>query len=183
MSSIETKFSKKPVEHNPNKWMLSFADLLSLVLTFFVLIYAMADPIQFTNQHIDTNNSAISFQLGEDKEKIKLKNEVLVDNKYLKNVIQNKIANDEGMELFKTKTSGGNLIISSDISNLTPLSIKALQDTLKATNADIRFVAGTLKDAQLVAYKFTEAGMKNKVSYYEESRLQSMVDIIVYPKF
>lgn len=40
----QTNMMKNVVGEGQNKWMLTFADLLSLILTFFVLLYSMTVP-------------------------------------------------------------------------------------------------------------------------------------------
>lgn len=183
MNLVEPKISKKPVEHNPNKWMLSFADLLSLVLTFFVLIFAMAEPIQFTNEYENTNNSSIAFVIGKDDSKITLEKEVAIDNNYLQDVLTNKILNDEGMESFSTKIREGKLVIFGTNENLNDISIEALYNTIKDVEGEMRFVAKDLSTAKSVAYKFMAVGMKNHISYFANKDLQNKVEIIIYPKF
>lgn len=184
MSHSEYIIEKKPVPDTANKWMLSFADLLSLVLTFFVLIYSMADPIQFTNKHTEDYNSSIAFQLGESPSQIKsAKQNTVVDNDYMLQVFADKSNNDEGMKKFSAKIADNNLTVQISMDNLTPSSIKAFIDTISGIDTDIRFVTQDLATSRDVANQFKNQGMENPIGYFEDKNLQNNLEIIIYPEF
>ncbi len=180
---VHHKISKKPVEHNPNKWMLSFADLLSLVLTFFVLIFAMAKPIQFTNEYKENYNSSIQFEQGDEESQIKLAQEVAVEDEYLLSIILNKIENDEGMEEFSAMLENDKLTLQIANKDLTEAAATALYNTIKSTASETWLIASSLGSAKKAAYLLKNTGMKRKISYYSDKSLQNIVKIIVYPKF
>lgn len=183
MSAPEFAFDKKPTPKNSNQWMLSFADLLSLILTFFVLIYAMAEPVQFTNEHKEDYNSSIAFQTSEDSSQIKsAKSTVVLDNEYLSSVLENKIANDEGMKNFNVRITDDKLMVATLNDNLSDEGIAALNETIGEISSEIQIISSDIGTARDVANKFKEIGIHAKISYFEDKSLQNKVEIIVYPK-
>lgn len=166
------------------KWMFSFADLLSLILTFFVLIYSMADPMQLTNILKNDNNSAIALERGNEETKIKLslpKN--LIDDDYLMQVFADKIANDEGMQIFKTKTENDRFYISTKAELIKPTSTQALFETISRFDNDKKIVAGTLDIARNFALELKKYGKIENLSYFEKSELADKIEVIIYPQF
>lgn len=184
MIRSEHIIAKKPVPDNANKWMLSFADLLSLILTFFVLIYSMADPIQFTNKHKEDYNSSIAFQLGDAPSQIKsAKQQTNVDNNYMLQVFADKSNNDEGMKSFIANIVDNKLTVKIPLDNLNELAIKSFRDTITSLDATIRFVTADVATSRDVAIQFKNQGLPNPISYFEDKSLQNNLEIIIYPEF
>jgi flagellar motor protein MotB len=180
----EVIVAKKPVDSNPNKWLLSFADLLSLILTFFVLIYSMAEPMQFTNEHREDYNSSIAFQRGLDASQIEsAQQKNVLDNTYLLGVISDKTANDDGMKGFVASIDEEELKISISRDRLNVDSAKSLFQTIDGIGGQMRFVSADLATSRDVANQFQKLGMQNPITYFEDKSLQNNIEIIIYPEF
>lgn len=184
MSAQQFEITKKKVTDNPNKWLFSFADLISLILTFFILIFSMAEPIQLTNQYTEGYNSPIAMQKDINGSKIRLAQiDDTIDNQYVESIIRNKIANENEMRKLNVKIIDDKLTIYAHKNIFTPEAIQAIYDTITPLSSATAVVAGRLAEARAVAYKLNNVGMTENLSYSEDKNLQNNVKIIVYPKF
>lgn len=173
----------KPASSN-NRWLISFADLISLILTFFVMLYSMTDPVQIIPKPTKKFNSSIEFEESGKNSQVKLQTQPgNVDNEYMESIIRDKIANDDDMKKLQVKIIDDKLTIYSSIDVLTDATIKAIYDTLSPLAASTGVVASNLTKARAVAYKFNKVGMEEELSYFEDNNLQNNVKILVYPKF
>jgi len=176
-------FISKPIYVGGSQWMVSFADLLSLILTFFVMIYSMTDPIEITKPS-EIYNSSFNFDEESKNLQVKLASEQdNMNNEYVMDIIKHKITNEDDMKNFAVKIVNDNLTVSSPKDELTPLALKAVYDTISPLSSKTSINANNLVDARAVAYKFHELGMKDNIAYFEDNNLQNKIEIVVYPKF
>ena len=184
MSGQQFAIVKKETTANPNKWLFSFADLISLILTFFILIFSMADPIQLTNEYTNSYNSPIAMQEDNKSSKIALtKEHGAVDNDYLLSIIKNKIANDDGMRRLNVKIIDGKLTIYAHKNSFGPKAIQAMYDSIAPLSSATSIVAKNLEEARAVAYKLNKLGLTDNLTYSLDKNLQNNIKIIIYPRF
>lgn len=100
MSEQESDFSFPATGSNSNAWMLTFADLLSLMLTFFVLLYAMSvmEEVKFKQiakslmqQLNPLNKIEDKFTQPAQKSITRFNTEIAVDLDYLYTILTEKI--------------------------------------------------------------------------------------------
>lgn len=175
---------KKPSTDNPNRWMFSFADLLSLILTFFILIFSMADPIQLTNQYRKDFNSPVAFQDGSKESQITIASDQnVIDSDYLALIIKDKTRKDDGMKAFQISTSDESLILTTNKTSINDLSIQAIYDSFKPLPCKISVVANSYENSRAIAQKLHDIGLNENLSYFRDKQLGDDVKVIVYPKF
>ena len=174
----------KPSAGSSNRWLMSFADLLSLILTFFVMLYSMTDPVQIVPKPTKNFNSTVEFQDNGKGSQIQLQTQPgNVDNEYMESVIRDKITHDNDMRKLYVKIIDDKLTIYTGMDNLTDATIKALYDTISPLKSATGIVADNIDDARAVAYKFNKIGMTENLAYFEDNNLQNNVKILVYPKY
>ncbi len=91
---------KFDIDERPNAWMITFADLLSLMLTFFVLMYSMSvitigeweELVRSLQQRLNPDREVVEFNFSEDKMIVKKDKPLATDLDYLFEVIQDKLA-------------------------------------------------------------------------------------------
>jgi len=177
-------FPKRERPAANNRWLMSFADLLSLILTFFVMLYSMTDPIQINTKPSKNYNSAVEFKDGGKDAKIALENPLAtVDNGYIESVIRDKIIHDDGMKKLHVKIINDKLTVYADKTSYTDQTIKALYDTITPLSSVTGVVASDLATARDVAHKFNKLGMTDNLTYFEDNNLQNNVKILIYSKF
>lgn len=181
---MNLEFASKPRPNNSQKWMLTFADLLSLILTFFVLIYSMADPIQFTNTYNEDFNSSKLFEVDNNESKIQLGIEKnVVDNSYMQNIFQNKIGNEQDLKNLKTKIDNDKFVVFASKETIDDKTLLAFYQTVKSFDNQIRIIAQDLNDSHNIAHKLQQLGMTNNLGYFEDNNLQNTIEIVIYPQF
>ena len=107
--------------YGPPLWLLTFTDIMALMLTFFVLLYSMAVPdkdqweemvksveqginLQKTLQHFSGQVQDISID--------KISTDRALDLNYLQNVLQKQFAEEESLQSALLLSGDGRLVIS-----------------------------------------------------------------------
>ena len=107
--------------YGPPLWLLTFTDIMALMLTFFVLLYSMAVPdkdqweemvksveqginLQKTLQHLSGQVQDISID--------KISTDRALDLNYLQNVLQKQFAEEESLQSALLLSGDGRLVIS-----------------------------------------------------------------------
>ena len=112
--------TSKPELANNAGWMLTFADLLSLLLTFFVLVFSMSTlNVQSWMEVVDTmrdqfnpNYSAITQQSFENTEAVARTAPRGLNLNYLRALIERDIAQYEGLNRAQVRQETDRIIIS-----------------------------------------------------------------------
>ncbi len=163
------------------RWILSFADLLSVILTFFVLIYSMSIP----PDHNELNRSGeTDFSLKSSPPPLDAKlartDEDLATS-YLYQVITEKAKRDKDLSALKYSLAGEDIVISLNANEFTPVYERKLASFLKTIENDIRIYTGNLTFSHNVAVKLRKSGLNKNITYLENPELDSKIDIIIYP--
>ena len=98
MSTDLDQLFAKP-EKPSTSWMLTFADLLSLILTFFVMLYAMSNAetqryqsmAESLAQRLNPTRQETTFELSAEKSITKVDRRVAKDLSYLHGIIKDKL--------------------------------------------------------------------------------------------
>ena len=114
-----TQQTKTEVANNAG-WMLTFADLLSLLLTFFVLVFSMStlnvdswkDVVDTMRDQFNPNYSAITQQRFENTQAVARRAPQGLNLNYLKALIERDIAQYEGLEQAQVRQESDRVIIS-----------------------------------------------------------------------
>jgi len=122
-STIPRRFNRRmgDQDNSPSIWLISFTDVMALMLTFFVLLFAMSNPKQeqwedFT-QNIQKNFNRFYGQVlnrgQEDAINIaKINFSQALDLNYLRALIENLIEKENSLRIAKLIDNGDSLIIS-----------------------------------------------------------------------
>lgn len=110
----------KPEVANNAGWMLTFADLLSLLLTFFVLVFSMStlnvaswkDVVDTMRDQFNPNYSAITQQRFENTQAVARRAPRGLNLNYLRALIERDIAQYQGMERAQVRQEADRVIIS-----------------------------------------------------------------------
>ncbi len=134
----QTNMMKNVVGEGKNKWMLTFADLLSLILTFFVLLYSMSVP-EIPKWQVITESLSQRLKPKHEKVYVPPAAELSIptvsyrtasDLNYLKTIIEDKI-NDVSMmqDIVSLKPLSDRLIIELRGKTLFEENKVSLSDT------------------------------------------------------
>lgn len=111
--------AKRPEASNAG-WMLTFADLLSLLLTFFVLVFSMStirfdswkDVVETMRDEFNPNYSEISLQQFENPQPVARASTRGLNLNYLQALIERDIARYPGLEGTVVRRHGDRVVIS-----------------------------------------------------------------------
>lgn len=121
---VETQMSKRRLGDSPQPnyvWLVTFTDIMGLMLTFFVMIFAMSEPEKENWQDVST---ALQSQIGKvygmqfnqgteetiDLSKINFKR--ALDVRYLEEIMRNVISSNEALKDIKIIKQPGHIILS-----------------------------------------------------------------------
>lgn len=122
-SKIPRRFSRRMGDQSsgPSIWLISFTDVMALMLTFFVLLFAMSNPKQeewedFTKNVQKNFNRFYGQVLNRGQEDAiniaKINFSQALDLNYLKALIENLIEKEPSLRIAKLIDNGDSLIIS-----------------------------------------------------------------------
>jgi flagellar motor protein MotB len=158
-------------------WMLTFADLLSLMLTFFVLIFAFASPNlngkQFDKDGI--NFASVNQTSANHNIKLEQKTDGLATN-YVYKVIMQKVAKDAELANLKFGAAEGALVIYLTKDEAIKLAPK-LADILKVLNNDIEVFANNLGLLQEVNLAVFPSTLKENISFITKPLPDGQIEI------
>lgn len=132
-------------------WLISFTDVMALMLTFFVLLFAMANPKQEDWEKF-TQNIQENFNRFEGKQEsrgaedainiAKINFSQALDLRYLKALINNLIEKESSLRVVKVIDNGDSLIVALP----NDLLFNPAQATVKSqANQALFTLAGTLR--------------------------------------
>lgn len=132
-------------------WLISFTDVMALMLTFFVLLFAMANPKQEEWENF-TKNIQENFQKFEGQELnrgaedainiSKINFSQALDLSYLKAVINNLVSQEPSLSVVRIIDNGNSLIVALP----SDLLFDAGQASVKSqANQALFILAGTLR--------------------------------------
>src|SRR5689334_18096908 len=84
------------IETGPPRWMMSFADLMSVILTFFVLIFSMSAPAAKSSAEVNlTGSEEAAFSVDRGNVQTKIKTAVTdqdLSTNYIADIIKERMA-------------------------------------------------------------------------------------------
>jgi chemotaxis protein MotB len=161
-------------EDDSEAWLVSYADMMTLIACFFILMMAFAnfEPKKFSNRASAVSESFTGKDPGEKSEnQANQLKEAIESNPALTGKVETKIS-DNGLELtFSSATlfSSGSAEISPE--GFAPLTL--MVDMIKKQNPDFRIVVEGHTDDQPVK---KGSGIKNNWSL-SSSRAGSVIDV------
>lgn len=176
--------TKKKQDGGPGqaKWMISFADLLSLILTFFVLIYSMAQPMQFTNIYERQYNSVVNLNPEVNFSQVKAERILnRVSSEYLMTLFEGKLSEGGAYDELSFSTKEDLFVISLDKDRVNPQVAAAVADILKNFGNQKKIVGPSLDDSYNIAQILDEKGVTEFVGFHQHDRLKDKIDIIIFP--
>jgi flagellar motor protein MotB len=125
-------YYNSPEDEKRGRWLVSFSDLLSLILAFFVLLYSMS---AVKKEEWEKISNSVSKNLAYNNRTTQTSNEVeklekkqIYNMPYLKKIIDNKIQQSEN---FTASYEGKNIAIA--LNNSICQNIENIDETCKAT--------------------------------------------------
>lgn len=128
--------SAKHVPANNAGWMLTFADLLSLMLTFFVLVFSMntiqfeswRDVVETMRDEFNPARTSVTPKRHDVPETITRKSVRGLNLNYLKALVERSLANNHALKNYSVTRSSDRVIISVPASGLFTDKNSQLQD-------------------------------------------------------
>lgn len=162
-------------------WMLSFADLLSLVLTFFVLIIATAKPIVQGSVYEQTGETIISAKTEERENKILLQvSEQDLSTNYLYKIMKEKFALDKDLASLKLTPHDNKLSISVTSNKFNQLSGK-LARLIKVIDNQIWIYSANIDDSQTALILLQQNGLNKNLAIAQSHMPKGQIDIVIFP--
>ena len=164
-----------------SQWMLSFADLLSLILTFFVLIFSMANPMQQTNIFSHEYDSLINQESDINFSEIKIERyDSSISTDYLEGIIKDKLLQDEILQNIGVRTDHNKLIFSVPSLQISDELMYSLSDLLRVYDKRIHVYSVNLEFSKTIAEQLQENGITDGLGFYEQQDIKDRVDVIIY---
>ena len=138
--SKKTKRRKKSDDGGDSNWLVSYADMMTLICCFFILMMAFAnyDPVGFQKKVKQVSKHFNKDKYKSSETKMKILQEEISKHPTLKKVTKISVNDNELVVSF----SGTTLFQESDyrLSSNTRLSLDALIDIIKTKNNNFRIV-------------------------------------------
>ena len=177
----------KPQNFGPPRWMLSFADLMSVILTFFVLLFSLSVP---PSSKVDqdnklTGNSEAAFSVKHAKSFNGVQAAVTdkdLSTNYLADILKNRMATYP--ELAKAKleqTENDNLTISIAANEFSDEYAANMALVLKPLTNKVAIYTAALDQSKAVVDKMQQKGLDRNISYFESHDIPGRIDIVIYP--
>jgi len=168
-------------EQTSPAWMLTFADLLSLVLTFFVLIIATAKPIVQGSVYNKSSETIIAASTAENENQIKLHVTDQQDSvTYLYKIIHEKLLADKDLANIKLVESNETLVISSSTEKFSQISLK-LARLLKVVDNDIWIYSSDINISHRALGLLKNNGLNKNIIIAQSATPQGQIDIVIFP--
>jgi len=201
MSFKQKIYSNKSQEEvsaeNSGAWLVSFADLLSLILTFFVLVYSISEIPE--KKWTEYSSSIVEFitgnkfkpldnslQVSEKSNSIKLKTKPASELGYLKTIIDDKFSTLPYATPIVV-IDGSHLIINFKNNNLNEISSILLESSNLLHKISNKLMVSyeltdkkkSFQDSNFIARKITEYGYEYKVLievFYDYENSNNLTD-------
>ena len=170
----------------PPRWMISFADLMSVILTFFVLLFSMAAPPSTEDQKDNglekTEEAAFSVNKGTNDTNIKTaRTDQDLSTNYLADVIQNRMATYPELAKAKLEATDDKLSISITASEFNDEYAANMAQILKSLDNKAAIYSAVLDQSKAVVEKLQEKDVEKNIAFYESKDMAGKIDIIIYP--
>lgn len=165
------------------RWILSFADLLSVVLSFLVLSYSMQLPPKADATALEKNGGnvfSLSKENANDNIRIAAPDNDL-DTNYLYKITQKRIGNDSELSAkLKLRTDGDSLSITVNTNDFPALAPKLAQ-LLKVIQNNIRIYSASIDTSRHAYEALKDRGFDQDVMFMEKNMTVSQLEIVIHP--
>lgn len=170
----------------PPRWMLSFADLMSVLLTFFVLLFSMSVPPESQDQKQNdlknTGDAAFSLKTAPLDTKIKIaKTDQALSTNYISDVIRNRMVDHPELAKANIEADDVKLTISISANEFTDEYAANLADILKSLTNRTSVYSSVIDQSKAVVEKLQQFGLDRNISFYESHDKSGKIDIVIYP--
>ncbi len=175
-----------PAISGPPRWMMSFADLMSVILTFFVLLFSMSVP-PHSKDKIDNNMSKTAeatFAVSKTEVETNIKTAKTdqgMSTNYLTDVIKNKIAISPELAKARLVPDDEKLAISIKPTEFDDAYAKGMAGILKTLDNRVAIYSVNLDQSRAVMKKLQENGLEKNISFLESQDASGKIDIVIYP--
>jgi hypothetical protein len=163
------------------QWMLSLSDLLSLILAFFVLIFATSNPTIHDSKYDKDKPTEISATTENIPTSIGFEQtDQDISTNYLYKIIQDKISGDRELSHLKFSARGESLVISTspnEFSNIAP----KLSRLLGVIQNDIWIYSQSLNMSYDAVQKLQKSGLNKNITFAQSSSSKGQIDIVILP--
>jgi len=166
------------------QWMLSFADLMSLILTFFVLIYSMGKPIHKDNIYDDDRKTVVNANPDNKRNSVHIqRTDENMSTNYLLNVVQTKFDADPTLSKFKVGTEDDKIVIEINRNVFDPQSQLKLANVLRTIDNDTKIFSSKIDTSFEVSNKFTTNGLNKKMDILASHKIidPNLTKVVIYP--
>ena len=161
-----------------NRWIISFADLLSIILAFFVLIFS---SLQTNIKPTAPKNSGVAAspntQLNNSVETTNPKEKYNLD--YLKNVISEKLNSDPDLSSVTVSTNSTRLLLEMKESSVDSNLTKKLSEVIKSNNFVI--YSSDLDKSSETRKKFEQYLPEKKINFFASDAYSGKITIAIKP--
>ena len=164
------------------RWMLSFADLLSCIMAFFVLLYSISAPTEVKHNNLKGDSESAEAV----KKTVILTNVQLAKTDqdlsitYLYNVIKEKIAAYPELKNVIVTPSPTELNLTVDVATFKK-SATQLTSVLRAIPNRVEIYSPDLELSAKALEILRRYDLDKKINYFEDRNLEHKIDIIIYP--
>lgn len=165
------------------RWILSFADMLSVVLSFLVLAYSMSLPAQKKERFFGKEGGgAFSVHDSRHSEDIAIaQNNQDLSTNYLQQVTEKKIkANPELVNKIVLKAQGDSLVMTVDTNDFISVA-PSLTQMLKVMKNDIWIYAANIDTCRNAYNELNKNGFSKNVTLIQSDLAKTQIDIVVHP--
>ena len=165
------------------RWILSFADLLSVVLSFLVLAYSMSLPANTKKTEFNKSGAgSFSLMSGEHKENIAIaKNSADLSTNYLYQVMEKKIAQDPALAPNITlRSQGDSLVMTMKVSSFIDIAPRLAQ-MLKVVKNDIWIYSSSIDNSYRAYSALAKSGFTKNLTFVETDMPNTQIDIVIHP--
>jgi hypothetical protein len=174
MINIDEHIESPPAN---NRWIISFADLLSIILAFFVLIFSSLQtnikPTTQKNSGIaaSPNTQLNNVEIASPKEKYNLD--------YLKNVISEKLNSDPDLSSVNLNTSSNRIILEMKESSLDNNLTKKLSEVIKNNNFVI--YTSSLDKSSEIRKNFEQYLPEKRINFFASDVYLGKITLAIKP--
>ena len=172
------------VTYGPPRWMISFADLMSVILTFFVLLFSMSSPPK-SSEELDNKlkgNSEAPYSAQSDNLKSKIKTartDQDLSTNYLADVIENRVATYPELANSRITAGDDRLTISIAAAEFNDKFAANIAEILTSLNNRSAIYSENLDQSHAVVEKLQQSGLERNIAYFEGHDMQGKIDIVV----
>lgn len=177
--------SQTTINTGPPRWMLSFADLLSVILSFFVLIYSMSKP---PDHHIpnagDARTSKAPFSVTRHNSSSQIglsSTDQDLSTNYLYDIIKEKVAMHNEQAKMQIISEADRLVISTKNEDFDDNVAIHMATIIKGMSNRVEIYSDNIDHSYSILKMLQQNGMDKNINFFASNDSQGKIDIVVYP--